>query len=204
MIESHPSAPIGSVSEQSSWSPSDILPHHAVLCRNTAPLIATAFSFIAQRKACHVLGREIGQGLVALAKKLKPISLFDMERKLEEYEHKQLQKASDDPAKQAAVLDRCECLRVFVRNSKDLEDVESQITKMFEDKSGGVTFSTIHKAKGLEWETVYILNRWLMPSKYATQPHQQKQERNLIYVAITRAKLNLVYITTDGLRRSNN
>jgi DNA helicase-2/ATP-dependent DNA helicase PcrA len=48
----------------------------------------------------------------------------------------------------------------------------------------------------MEWNRVFILDRWRMPSKYATQPWQQEQEQNLIYVAITRAKRELTYI--DG------
>ena len=59
-----------------------------------------------------------------------------------------------------------------------------------------LTLSSIHKSKGLEWPTVYLLGRnaW-MPSKFATQDWMLDQEHNLTYVAITRAKETLYEIT---------
>jgi superfamily I DNA/RNA helicase len=58
----------------------------------------------------------------------------------------------------------------------------------------GVCLSTIHKSKGLENETVHILCPELIPSKFAVQDWELKQEENLRYVAITRAKSKLIYL----------
>ena len=76
------------------------------------------------------------------------------------------------------------------------------IEQLFDEKRRGLlTLSTIHKAKGLEWPTVFILDaRTLMPSKWAQLPWQKVQERNLQYVAVTRAKLNCFYITSNCWR----
>jgi ATP-dependent exoDNAse (exonuclease V) beta subunit len=58
-----------------------------------------------------------------------------------------------------------------------------------------VTLSTIHKAKGREWPKVFLLGRnRYMPSKYATQDWQLDQEKNLIYVAVTRAQEELIEV----------
>jgi superfamily I DNA/RNA helicase len=71
------------------------------------------------------------------------------------------------------------------------------ILDMFGDNLGStshlVILSSIHKAKGLEWPRVYILGRkQLMPSPYARQAWAQEQEKNLAYVAITRAQSILI------------
>jgi DNA helicase II / ATP-dependent DNA helicase PcrA len=70
------------------------------------------------------------------------------------------------------------------------------IEELFGDNvTGVVVLSTIHKSKGREWTTVYWLNRaQTCPSRYATLPWMQEQERNLCYVAATRAMKELIEI----------
>jgi ATP-dependent exoDNAse (exonuclease V) beta subunit len=66
-----------------------------------------------------------------------------------------------------------------------------------ENNQDGVCLSTIHKAKGLESDNVYILCPSLMPSKYAKKDWEKQAEENLIYVAFTRAKKTLNFISED-------
>ena len=51
---------------------------------------------------------------------------------------------------------------------------------------------TIHKSKGLENDRVFLCRLDLIPSKFAVTQSQLDQERNLLYVGITRAKRELV------------
>ena len=54
--------------------------------------------------------------------------------------------------------------------------------------------STVHSAKGQEWEAVYVLNvaDGNFPTEFATgKPEQIEEERRLLYVAMTRAKTSL-------------
>ena len=65
---------------------------------------------------------------------------------------------------------------------------------MFKDKSDkGVALMTIHKSKGLEAGTVFLICPELIPSKFATTPEMLQQETNLMFVAITRAITNFFY-----------
>jgi len=68
------------------------------------------------------------------------------------------------------------------------------IKGIFSDEVKGIILSTIHKAKGLENDRIFFLAPELIPSKYATQPWQYEQEQNLFYVAVTRAKHELIYV----------
>lgn len=68
------------------------------------------------------------------------------------------------------------------------EDFQSE-----EQKRNGVILSTIHQAKGLEWETVFIisLREGSFPHTKSIEDDLLEEERRLFYVAVTRCKRNL-------------
>ena len=70
-----------------------------------------------------------------------------------------------------------------------------------EDKPG-VNLLTIHSAKGLEFDVVYLtgMEEGVFPSRQATTDHDHEEERRLCYVAITRAGKKL-YLTSASNRR---
>ena len=53
-----------------------------------------------------------------------------------------------------------------------------------------LVLSTVHSAKGMEWDTVYVLNvvDGSFPNEFASKPEQIDEERRLLYVAMTRAR----------------
>ena len=80
-------------------------------------------------------------------------------------------------------------------NIKQIEDVKNKVSSLFyENPNGGIILMTAHKSKGLEAENVHIIMPDLMPLKTAFLDWEKIQERNLHYVAITRAKNTLNYI----------
>jgi DNA helicase-2/ATP-dependent DNA helicase PcrA len=56
-----------------------------------------------------------------------------------------------------------------------------------------VTLATMHSAKGLEWDAVFVvgLSEGLVPISYASTFEQIDEERRLLYVGITRARKRL-------------
>jgi DNA helicase-2/ATP-dependent DNA helicase PcrA len=57
----------------------------------------------------------------------------------------------------------------------------------------GVTLATLHAAKGLEWDAVFLcgMQEGSMPITYADTPAAVEEERRLLYVGITRARRHL-------------
>ncbi|MCW2847735.1 MAG: ATP-dependent helicase, Rep family [Marmoricola sp.] len=57
----------------------------------------------------------------------------------------------------------------------------------------GVTLATLHAAKGLEWDAVFLcgMQEGSMPITYADTPAAVEEERRLLYVGVTRARLHL-------------
>ena len=84
------------------------------------------------------------------------------------------------------------------------DELINKIKTIFNDGGDGVCLSTIHKAKGLEADNVFILAKSLMPSIYAHQEWERVSEENLEYVAITRAKKTLQYINEDKFKIERN
>lgn len=62
----------------------------------------------------------------------------------------------------------------------------------------GVTLSTFHGAKGLEWDSVFIIdaNEGITPSKHAETREDMEEERRVFYVAATRAKNDLFILSS--------
>ncbi len=69
------------------------------------------------------------------------------------------------------------------------EDMARQ-HQMTKTAAQGVTLATMHSAKGLEFDAVFILeaNEGLIPHKRSVQPEEIEEERRMFYVAMTRAK----------------
>lgn len=89
---------------------------------------------------------------------------------------------------------------------KFLEDINLQIDDLKEAQDDSVQLMTVHTAKGLEFDTVILVdfNEETFPtarSIFNTHPKAIEEERRLAYVAYTRAKTNLIISTP--LRRPN-
>lgn len=176
----------------------------AVLCRNTKPLVELAYQLIRRRIPCHVEGRDIGAGLLALANKWKSAkTLTKLRARLERYAADQSARllAKGQELQLESLLDRVDTLYAIMDSlGPDADDVSllrSAINDLFkdEDPPQSLTLSTVHKAKGREWNRVFLWQSTkFMPSGYARQQWQLDQEHNLLYVALTRAKETLVYV----------
>lgn len=206
-IEAHESAPEGNVSVISLpeiFERNDLQDGTAILCRNTKPLVSLAFQLIRKGIPCRVEGRDIGNGLVKLATKWKRVTtLHGLETRLKDWSESQIgrAKAKNNFALAQTIDDQLQTMLVITdecrREKNDsINAVVGKITKLFEDNvERMLVLSTIHKAKGREWDTVYWLDRMnTLPSPYARQKWQLEQENNLCYVAATRAKQTLVDI----------
>jgi superfamily I DNA/RNA helicase len=209
-IEARPNAPEGTVTYAKSWKRSDFLPTDLIICRNTAPLVQTAYKLISARIPCKVMGRDIGRGLTTLIRKLsrRNETLESLYPRLETYRDTETAKAlaKKQEGKAQSISDKVDSILSLI-DSMTQDDVEMGIPRLlniidsiFSDNGPQVTtLATVHKAKGMEAQRVFILDSFLMPSKFARQEWQIAQEHNLRYVAITRALDTLVFVDSETL-----
>lgn len=205
-IEAAPGAPEGAVSRLTLSEAIPVLgPTDAILCRNNAPLVDLAYTLLRKGVACQILGRDIGKGLMGLVDRMKARDLEHLEVLLAEYRTREVQKLLErnQHAKAQAVDDRVQCLFTFIDNlpesERTLNALRASLDKLFGDETAGkLTLSTVHKAKGGQWDQVCILRPDLMPAPWAKEGWETEQENHLQYVAWTRAKARLIFLPEGG------
>ncbi|MFI7063255.1 ATP-dependent DNA helicase UvrD2 [Kribbella sp. NPDC050124] len=112
----------------------------------------------------------------------------------------------EPPTGTGAVRDRWESLSALVTMTSDFarENPSARLPELMAELdrrasiqhaplAEGVTLATLHAAKGLEWDCVFIVgaHEGTLPISYAQTPAQVEEERRLFYVGVTRAKQQL-------------
>jgi DNA helicase-2/ATP-dependent DNA helicase PcrA len=183
-----------------------------ILCRNNAPLVQIYNEFLKLGKKSFIRGKDIGNNLKSIVKSTKQdelnadckadgvfVRLYDdlfvSRNKLMEKFGIDAETAMNSPQIQNK-LDMINALEILAEGIKTSEEIIEKIDEIFpkRDKKDGISLSTIHKAKGLEANNVFIACDSLMPSKSAKKDWEIRQEYNLMYVAYTRAKHILGFI----------
>lgn len=185
-----------------------------VLCRNNAPLMKLYNMFIKEGKKCFVRGKDIGNNLKRLVKNTKQktlgtdlnedgvfVRLYDnlFTTRDNLMLHNNIDYATAMQSSNIInKLDTIHALEILSEGLKTSDELIDKISSVFSDrKKQGISLSTIHKAKGLEADRVFIACKSLMPSKSAKTDWEIRQERNLMYVAYTRAKNFMGFLDED-------
>ena len=140
-----------------------------------------------------------------LSAKGEPIRLFP--RILEFYSPIIKQKYDDAKKRELDLQSLAEICERYSSTEKFLTDMSldppeaSQVESVATDgEKEKLTLSTIHSAKGLEWNTVFIIQLLdgYLPSSYSMDSVESiEEERRLFYVACTRAKKNLFLVSPN-------
>jgi superfamily I DNA/RNA helicase len=171
-----------------------------ILSRLNAPLVSVTLKLLAKGKRAKMAGRDIGKGIVAVLKRLRcneSTPLEEVAERLAEWERKTTTKfaayGQNDLVERTR--DQAAMLRAFAEVAESTGELMRQIDHLFSDdkEAGTIICSSVHKAKGLETDRVFIL----MDTLYRRGVTQEEQ--NIEYVAVTRAKshLTLVYETLE-------
>ncbi|HTW18623.1 MAG TPA: ATP-dependent DNA helicase UvrD2 [Mycobacteriales bacterium] len=129
--------------------------------------------------------------------------------------------SDDPPAAAGAARDRWESLRAIVGLAEELSaaapgaglaefvaELAARADAQHAPAVEGVTLASLHAAKGLEWDAVFLVGLvdGTVPITHATTPDQVEEERRLLYVGITRARRHLglswALARAEGGRRS--
>lgn len=178
-----------------------VKPGDTILCRTNAPLISACLSFLANGIKASVLGRDVGKNIAMavsrIAKKHKSTAASWVHDVVSYYNGEVSKAVSQN--KSDSYIDSLnnmqQCILAVSEANNTPDDVLNNISRIFTDTVSGITLSTGHKAKGLEWDNVFVLRPDLLCKRRDGQsPEAFQQEKNLAYVIGTRAKHNLTYL----------
>jgi DNA helicase-2/ATP-dependent DNA helicase PcrA len=128
---------------------------------------------------------------------------------------------TDEPPAPGALRDRWDSLLAVVSLAEELAaaDPEAGVPELVREldqraeaqhapSALGVTLASLHAAKGLEWDAVFLvgLTDGTLPIQHAETPEEIEEERRLLYVGVTRARTRLAVSwalsRTEGGRRT--
>jgi len=188
-------------------------PGDAILCRLNKPNVAVCLGLLRRGVRARIEGKDLGKKLLdhiqrATDGMYQDMDLHDIRSAMDDYFEIESAKlfAKQREAAIDLLQDEVEAMQLIIDRTIEAEvfrkptyaDVAALVADLFADDipaRGVVTLSSVHKSKGREWPTVFILGRSdYMPFHRATSDWELEQENNLIYVAITRAERLLVNV----------
>jgi DNA helicase II / ATP-dependent DNA helicase PcrA len=106
------------------------------------------------------------------------------------------------PESRGQARDRWESLQALVTLAEEsvgadlaqfVADLDRRAAEQHAPAAGGVTLATLHAAKGLEWDAVFLvgMHDGTMPISHATTAEEIEEERRMLYVGMTRAREGL-------------
>lgn len=200
-IQARPDAPAGIVGEMKVEEVVKMATDgDMVLCRTNAPLVRIALELIKGGQKAIIRGRDIASNLRELVEKMYQNcdrgTLNSMLDALDDYREREMAKLyeKDKIAQAHSLEDRCDTIAALAEGVKSTQELIRMIGEIFSDENAGVVCSTIHKAKGLEADRVFIYRPDLLPFPFAKKVWELEQEMNLKYVALTRARDALYFV----------
>mgnify|MGYP000003072181 FL=1 len=168
-----------------------------VLCRNNIPLVEAFLKFLEAKKKATIKGKDLGEALQSLLGKITNITELDdlLDEKLKKLMEKGITRAAavNNPS-YIALEEKCKILHIlYNRFLGSIEELKSTVNEIFVEDVKGIVLCTCHKSKGLEADRVFFLNQDLIPSEHAKTERALYAERCLRFVAITRARKELIY-----------
>ena len=194
-----PSAPEGllqSCSDQ--FMMENAKPGDAILSRVNAPLMSTCLLLLKRGTPARIEGRDIGKQLANMVRSLNARSVPDFLARVERWRVKAIHRASkakrNNQAKIDAANDQAMTLVAVAEGLASVAEIEKRVLDLFQDSSQNprpaVTLSSVHKAKGGEWDRVFLLDS-TFKVKTGTAI---SEDANIRYVALTRSKNQLFLV----------
>jgi DNA helicase II / ATP-dependent DNA helicase PcrA len=179
-------------------------PGDFVISRLNAPLISLCFRWLAAGRRASIKGRDIGAGLIAWVRGTNATTIEQLYACLRSWHAAEVRRLEAAERPTEAVDDKAACLEALITGCTDeqavspnamqcatgIDRVILKIEALFgegDGTRGEILLTSTHRAKGLEADRV-----WVLRDTYLRRDNEE--EKNLLYVAITRSRNELIYV----------
>lgn len=185
-----------------------------ILCRNIAPLMNVYRWGVSNGKKMYFRGTELGRTLrnqvdAAGGDTIEEV-INNLKQSLIAIWNYQTEKMGVDEQESMyspqviSLLDTIRTMESLPKSVTSKQMLDSFIKDMFlDEEQNGIQLATIHRAKGLEADNIFVICPSLIPSAMAKLPWQQEEEKHLLYVMATRPKLSLNFVTEKDAKPYN-
>ncbi len=172
-------------------------PGDFILSRKNAPLMGLCLAFLKRGVRARIEGRDIGAALRGIVLSFKAKSVPNFIERVQGWGAKQSKRAAklkNEDARKAKldeVADQVGMLVALAEGCVSVTEILARTETLFGDmaedggKAASVVLSSVHRAKGLEADRVFVLAD--------TVSTRSREEENIYYVAVTRAKAQLTW-----------
>lgn len=163
------------------------------MCRTNAPLITLALLLANKGIPCKLADKDLADKLIYRLKSFKIKQIHQLDAALDEYVRGMQYK--NNPMLLMMAEDFSEALRQLAGGCTNLTELEVKIKKICTPSNADAhLLSTIHKAKGLEAVTTFVLNPPIEHPLANQNKVHMKQETHVHFVGLTRTKQNLFWV----------
>lgn len=195
-----PAAPEGFIEKKSRTQCMEVADMGDVfLSRKNAPLAGICLGLLRAGKRARIEGKDIGRGLVAIVRKLtklkKQLTIEEFLERLTKWQETETNRAKargkNVEEKTQLVADQAETISNLAEGLVEISELVARIESLFDDsdkdRRPAIVCSSVHKAKGLEWRRVFLLEDTFKSGS------GNVEEDNIYYVALTRTQETLVF-----------
>ena len=179
----------------------------AVLCRKNAPLIEVAFGCLERRIPAKIKGENVAKELLKLVDAMKCDKVYELTSAIDAFHQKEVDRLSKRKSKYAETAielleQKVSAVHAMIKGTismgkESVRDLKEFVNGIFvrEHDGKGVNLLTAHACKGLEFDTVFIIEADdFKIIRENSKDWQIEQEDNLWYVAVTRSKDSLFFV----------
>lgn len=182
-----------------------------ILCRNISPLMEVYRLGVGYGMKMYFRGEELGKNLIEAVDCAQGDTIPEIIRSLKEriiatWDFITVESGIDPretmvDARVVSLMDTIKAIESLPKTVTDRNMLNKFIKDVFSDEGkDGIQLSTIHRAKGLEADNVFVICPSLIPTRLAVMDWQKEEERHLLYVMCTRPKNSLNFISEKEVK----